>query len=115
MTETPHRFTKSAIDELNRDPDRLPTRTFALLMLGLIDRPSPVPSPAGLVVKTGLNSFSPEPQAECSAICARRHSRLAAFVDGLERQIQPACARPARHVRETSRRCVVHISPIRKA
>jgi hypothetical protein len=35
MTETPHRFTKSAIDELNRDPDRLPMRTFALLMLGL--------------------------------------------------------------------------------
>jgi hypothetical protein len=38
MTEKAHRFSKSAIEELNRHPDdirRLPTRLFALLMLGL--------------------------------------------------------------------------------
>jgi hypothetical protein len=35
MTETSHRFSASAIDELNRHPGRPPTKDFALLMLGL--------------------------------------------------------------------------------
>jgi hypothetical protein len=38
MTEKPYRFSQSAIEELNRHPDDskpLPTRLFALLILGL--------------------------------------------------------------------------------
>jgi hypothetical protein len=37
MNKTQYRFSASAIDELNRHPDtqRLPTKTFALLIAGL--------------------------------------------------------------------------------
>jgi hypothetical protein len=38
MTNTKYRFSASAIDELNRHPDaqRLSTKTFALLIAGLV-------------------------------------------------------------------------------